>query len=108
EKISIEEFKKLKILIGKIVKAEKIKNSKNLIAMEIDLGEYGIKSCVAGIGNYYSNEELIGKNIVVLANIEPTMIFGIKSEVMLLAAEGGGKLSIIIPEKEVPLGSSVK
>ncbi|MCS7098411.1 MAG: methionine--tRNA ligase [Candidatus Methanomethyliaceae archaeon] len=108
EKISIEDFKKLKILTAKIVKAVKIENSNNLISMEIDLGEYGLKSCVAGIGNQYSPEELIGRNVIVLANIEPATIFGIKSEVMILAAEGGGKISIITPDKDVPAGSIVK
>jgi len=108
ELISIDEFKKVKISIGKIIKAEMIKESKDLISLKIDVGEYGIKSCIAKIGKYYKPEELIGKKVAILLNIQPITIFNIKSEVMLLAAEGENKISLLIPDKEVPQGSDVK
>jgi methionyl-tRNA synthetase len=107
-KVKIEEFKKSRVAIGEVVKAERVKGSKDLLHLFIDLGEYGTKSCVAGLAKYYSPEELLHKKIAVLANVEPTTLFGIKSEVMLLAAEGEDKVSLLVLDRDVPSGSGVR
>lgn len=108
DRISIEEFKKSKIGIGEIVSAERIKGSRDLLHLEIDLGEFGIRSCVAGIAKYYAPDELLHKRVAVLMNVQPTTLFGFKSEVMILAADGEEKVALLSPDKAVPSGSQVR
>jgi len=107
-RIKMDDFKKAKIAVGEVVKAEKIKGARDLLHLEVDLGEYGVKSCVAGVAKYYSPEELLKKRIAVLANIEPSVLFGVKSEVMILAAEGEDNVSVLVPDKAVQPGSGVR
>jgi len=107
-RIKIEDFKKAKITIGEVVKAERVKGSRDLLHLEVDLGEFGRKSCVAGVAKYYTPEELVKKKIAVLTNIEPAMLFGLKSEVMLLAAESEDTVSLLSPDRAVPPGSGVR
>lgn len=104
--ISFEEFKKLDIRIGKITKAERIRRSNKLILLEVDLGSEK-RQLVAGLAPYYAPEELVGKEIVVLANLEPKVFMGYKSQGMLLAAVVDGKPVLLQPEKEVPPGARV-
>jgi methionyl-tRNA synthetase len=108
ERIKIDDFKKAKIAIGEVVKAERIKGARDLLHLQIDLGEYGIRSCVAGIAKYYSPEELLHKKIAVLANVEKATLFGLKSEVMILCAEGEDNISLLLPERGVPPGSGIR
>jgi methionyl-tRNA synthetase len=107
-RIKIEDFKKAKIAIGEVVKVEHVKGSRDLLHLEVDLGEFGRKSCVAGIAKYYSPEELLKKKIAVLTNIEPATLFGLKSEVMLLAAESEDTVSLLSPDRAVPPGSNIR
>jgi methionyl-tRNA synthetase len=107
-RIKMDDFKKAKIAIGEVMKAERIKGSRDLLHLDVDLGEYGVRSCVAGLAKYYSPEELLKKKIAVLMNIEVSTLFGVKSEVMLLAAEGEEKVSVLVPDKLVPPGSGVR
>ncbi len=105
--VSIEEFGKLDIRIGKIVQAEKIKGSKKLMKLKIDIGGE-VRQAVAGISETYGEEELVGKLVVVLANIKPAKIMGVESEVMALAADVDGKAILLVPEKEVSPGAKVR
>ena len=107
-RVKIEEFKKSRIAVGEVVKAERVKGSRDLLHLYVDLGEFGTKSCVAGLAKYYSPEELIHKKIAVLVNVEQATLFGIKSEVMLLAAEGEDKVSLLVLDRDVPSGSGVR
>lgn len=107
EKISIEDFSKIDLRVGKIVKAEHVPKSKNLLKLTIDIGGGNLKTAVAGIAKYYRAEELEGQNIVVVTNLKPRKIFGIESEVMILAAQDGEKVVFIQPEKPVSPGSKV-
>ncbi|MCQ5376739.1 MAG: methionine--tRNA ligase [Candidatus Methanomethylicia archaeon] len=107
-RVKFDDFKKLKVAIGEVVKAERVKGSKDLLQLHVDIGEYGTRSCVAGIAKYYAPEELLKKRIAVLINLEPATIFGIKSEVMILAAEGEEKVSVLVPDRQVPPGSGVR
>ncbi|MGC8936015.1 MAG: methionine--tRNA ligase [Candidatus Methanomethylicaceae archaeon] len=107
-RVKIEDFARIKIAIGEIIKAEPVKGSKDLMFLEVDVGEYGTRQCVAGIAKYYSPQELVKKKVAVLINIEPITLFGIKSEVMLLAAEGGDKVSLLVPDRVVPPGSGIR
>ena len=106
ETISFEEFKRLDLRVGKILKVEKIKGTRKLYLLEVDLGSEK-RQLVAGLAEYYTPEELLGKEIVVVANLEPKKIRGYWSQGMLLAADVDGKPVILVPEKEVPPGSKI-
>lgn len=107
DKITFEDFKKLDIRIGKILSAEKVEGTDKLIKLEVDLGEEK-RQLVAGIAKFYEAENLIGKQIPILANLEPRIIRGIESQGMILAASSEGDCVLICPEKEIPSGSKVK
>jgi len=104
--IKFEDFKKLDLRVGKIVEAEKVEGSEKLIKLKVDIGEEE-RQLVAGIGKNYSPEDLIEKEIIVLANLEPKVLFGIESQGMLLAAEDGENIALLMPDKEVKPGSRV-
>jgi len=108
EEISIEEFERLDIRVGKVLKAERVPCSRKLIRLEVDLGEKGLRQLVAGIAGYYEPEELVGMNIVVLANLKPKKIMGIESRGMLLAADIGGRPVLLTVAEDVPPGTKVR
>jgi len=107
--ISYEYFSKIQLKTAKILEAEKIKKSKKLVKLNIDIGDER-RQIVAGIGEHYSPEELVGKTIVVVTNLEPAKLMGVESEGMLLAAstEDGSKLTLITTLADIPPGSRVK
>jgi len=104
--ISFEDFKKIELKIGKILKAEKIEGSDKLLLLEVDLGNEK-RQIVAGIGKKYESSSLVGKNVVVVANLEPKKLMGYESQGMILAADRGGEPVLLVPEEEVEPGSSV-
>jgi len=106
--ITFEEFSRLDMRVGKIVKAESVSKSKSLVKLKIDIGGGELKQAVAGIARHYKPEQLEGKSIAVLANLQPKRIFGLDSEVMILAAEDNKAISIILPDKSVKAGSKIK
>ncbi len=110
EKVSIEHFRKLDIRVGKIVAAEDVKNSKKLLRLEVDIGEEKPRQILAGIKEWYRPEELIGKYVVVLANLKPRKMLGLESQGMLLMAEEeeGKKPIFLVPEEPVKPGSKVR
>lgn len=105
--IDIKEFERLDIRVGKIVKAERVPRTTKLLRLEVDIGDE-VRQLVAGIANEYSPEELIGKFIIVLANLKPKVIRGIVSQGMLLAADVNGKPVLLTTDKPVPPGSKVR
>ncbi|RJS81158.1 methionine--tRNA ligase [Candidatus Bathyarchaeota archaeon] len=106
ELVSIEDFAKLDLRVGRIVEAEAIPKSRKLIKLTIDIGGE-FKQAVAGIAGEYGLEELKGKEVAVLVNLKPKTIFGVKSEVMILASQDDEKLSLIVPDREVKTGSKI-
>ena len=104
--LPIEAFQQWDLRVARVLSAERVPKSKKLIRMEIDLGEK--RQLVAGIGQDYAPEEMIGKSIVVVANLQPTKLMGIESQAMLLAANDGEHLKIVVPEGEVLSGAKVK
>jgi len=105
--VDFEDFQKIDLRVGKIIKAEKIEKSEKLLKLVVDLGNEK-RQLVAGIGKFYKPEELVGKEIVTVTNLEPKKIIGIESQGMLLAADKNGEPVILIPEKEVPPGTKVR
>lgn len=109
--IEYSDFAKIQLRTAKILEAEKVKKSKKLIRLKVDLGGGEIRQIVAGIGEHYQPESLLGKNIIVVANLTPTKLLGIESQGMLLAAstEDNTKLSLLtILDNDFPPGSIVK
>jgi methionyl-tRNA synthetase len=106
ETLSFEEFQKWDLRVAKVLTAERVPKSKKLIKLEVDLGEK--RTLVAGIGQDYTPEELLGKEIVVVANLVPTQLMGVESRAMLLAARDDKGLRLVIPEEEVDPGTQVK
>lgn len=106
--VSYEEFSKMDLRIGKIVKAEPVPHSRNLIKLSIDVGKGEIKQGVAGIAHIYSSNELEGKQVAVINNLQPKRVFGVQSDVMILAAEDEATISLLVPERPVKIGSQIK
>jgi methionyl-tRNA synthetase len=105
ETIPFEEFCKLDIRTGKVISAEKVPKSGKLLKLQVDIGGE-IRQIVAGMAQFYPPEEMTGKNVVVVVNLQPAKIFGIESNGMILAA--GDTASLLIPEKEVPPGTKIR
>jgi methionyl-tRNA synthetase len=107
KKISFDEFSKLDIRVAEIIDIENIKGSDKLYKLKINVGGT-YKQIVAGVAEQYEKEDLKGKKIAVIVNLEPAVIRGEKSEGMLLAALDGDTISILTPDnKDVPAGSKV-
>ncbi|MCX7913708.1 MAG: methionine--tRNA ligase subunit beta, partial [Thermodesulfovibrionales bacterium] len=105
--ITVEDFSKIELKIGKIISAQRVAKSDKLIKMTVDIGEE--RQIVAGIGKTYNPDELIGRKIVVVANLKPAKIFGIESYGMLLAAiDEEGNPCLLVPERDAKEGSKVK
>jgi methionyl-tRNA synthetase len=106
--ISLEDFKKIDLRVAKILQAERVENSQKLIKLQVDLGEEEKRTIVAGIGEKYEPEELIGQLIVVVSNLEPKEIKGIKSEGMLLAVDSKNGPVLIVPLEQVFVGEKIR
>lgn len=107
ETITIEDFKRVQIRVATIRSAEPIPNATKLYKLTIDLGTE-TRTIVAGIAETYTPDELVGRQIAVLVNLQPAVIRGIVSEGMLLAADVEGKAILLSPDKPVPEGSIVR
>jgi len=105
--IKIDDFKKLEFKVAKIVEVNDHPNADKLYLVKVDLGD-SQRQLVAGIKSSYSKEELIGKQAIILTNIEPAKLRGEESQGMLLAATDNSGIRIVTTDKEVKLGSTVK
>jgi methionyl-tRNA synthetase len=106
ELISFQEFQRLDLRIGTIKKAEAIPDSKKLIKLIVDIGQE--RTVVAGIVGHYSEKDLLGKQVVLVANLEPAKLMGVESEGMVLAAEDESGVHLVIPDVSTTPGSEVK
>ena len=106
--IDIEEFGRLKLVVGTVQAADRVPNSKKLVRIEVDLGEGTPRQVVAGIGSQYAPEQLVGRQIVVVANLKPAKLMGVESRGMLLAASADGVPYLLNVDAKVPNGTAVK
>jgi len=106
ELISFQDFQRLDLRIGTIKKAELIPKAKKLIKLIVDMGEE--RTIVAGIAGHYSVDDLVGRQVVLLANLEPIKLMGVKSVGMVLAAEDGSGVHLLAPDVNTLPGSRVK
>lgn len=114
--INYDEFSKVELKVAKVLSAERVEGSDKLLKLQVDLGSEQ-RQIVAGIGKSYEPEQITGKSIVIVANLEPRQLMGLKSQGMLLAAspepvEGAASSDagpvVLVPDREVPPGSGVK
>lgn len=105
--ITFDDFKKLELRVALIESAEPHPNADRLYVLKVKVGEER-KTIVAGIRAHYGADELTGKKIVIVNNLEPTVLRGVESQGMLLAASDGQNLSLVTPERLVEDGGNVK
>jgi methionyl-tRNA synthetase len=106
--ITIDKFFETELKVGTIQAAERVPKSEKLIKLAIDLGEETPRQIVAGIGLAYPPEDLVGKQVTVVANLQPAKLMGIESQGMVLAASIDGKPVLLHPDTQVPAGTKVK
>ncbi len=105
--ITIGDFAKVELKIGKVLSAERVKKSDKLIKLQVNTGEE--RQIVAGLGKAYTPEDLVGKKIVVATNLQPAKLMGVESNGMILAATGSDGVPVILmPEKDVEEGAKIK
>ena len=106
--ITFDDFGKVQLRVAQILEAEKLEKSEKLIRLQVDVGPLGKRQIVAGIAKYYKAEELIGRKIVIVANLKPAKLMGHESKGMLLAAsDDDGHLELVSVGPLIALGSSV-
>jgi len=120
--INFKEFQKVDLRVAKVITAEKVEGSEKLLKLQVDLGPSTRTSSepqpnssgrekrqiMAGIAQFYKPEDLTGKEIVIVANLEPRTVFGLESNGMLLAADDSGKPVLLILDKEVSPGTKIR
>jgi len=106
--VSIDDFGKVELKVGRIVSVEDIPAARNpMYKLMVNFGEV-TKQCVAGIKSYYTKDELIDKMVVAVVNLQPKNVAGVVSECMILAAYNDVTLSLISPQKDLPPGTNVR
>ncbi len=104
--MTYDDFAKLDLRVGRVISAEKMENAEKLLKLIVKIGEEQ-RTLVAGIAKSYAPPELIGKNIIVLVNLEPRVLKGIESQGMLLAAETSSGHVLLTTDRDAPDGSKV-
>jgi len=106
--VSIETFALLDIRAGRIVEVDDIPQArKPIYKLRIDFGPLGMKQCAAGIKPYYSKEQLLGRQVAAIINLEPKSVAGVISECMMLASFTETDLALLRPDKDMPPGTKV-
>lgn len=106
--VTLQTFSQLDIRVGKILTVDDIPQArKPLYKLTVDFGPMGIKQCAGGIKAYYTKDQLIGKLVVAIVNLEPKSIVGVTSECMMLTSFTETDLALLRPDKEMPLGTKV-
>lgn len=110
--ITIEDFAKIQLRVGKILTAEKVEKADKLLKFSVQIGD-DTRTIVSGIAKHYTPEEMLGKNVVVVYNLKPAKLRGIESQGMLLCAcfkkeDGSEEVVLVSPEKPVESGSVVR
>jgi methionyl-tRNA synthetase len=104
--MTIDEFHEMDLRVAKILAAERVEGSEKLLKLSVDIGEP--RQILSGIAKSYAPEDLVGREVVIIANLEPRMMMGMESQGMILAAHGeNGEPVILMVEKEVPPGAKI-
>jgi methionyl-tRNA synthetase len=106
-RIAIDEFQKVDLRVALVLTAEAVPKSRKLLKLRVSLGTEE-RTILAGIAEHYAPADLVGKKLVVVANLAPAKLMGIESQGMVLAGEGGQGLAVVTPERDLPPGAKVK
>jgi methionyl-tRNA synthetase len=106
--ITIDDFTKVELRLGLVVSAEPVPKSKKLLKLQVDIGEATPRQILAGIAEHYTAEGLVGKKLVIVANLAPRAMMGQESHGMVLAASDADGLSVLGVEKDIKPGVRVK
>ena len=104
---TIEEFRKIELIVARIKEVKEHSNADRLYVVQVDTGK-DVRQVVAGIRKAYTPEQLVGRRVILVANLEPAVIRGETSNGMLLAASDENGMALLMPDKDVALGSVVK
>ena len=108
EEITIDDFAKVDLRVAKVLECEKVKKSKKLLCLQLDDGMGG-RQVVSGIARWYKPEDLIGKKVIIVANLKPVKLCGVESNGMICAADTpDGAASVILPDQSLPCGSKIR
>jgi methionyl-tRNA synthetase len=110
EEVDIDLFARVKLRTATIEAVESVPKSKKLYRIQLDVGELGKRQIVSGIAQHYTPDQLIGRQIVIVANLKPAKLMGVESQGMLLAAstDCDGTLALLTPDKPIVSGSRVR
>ncbi len=103
--INIDDFRKVELKVARVLSAERVEGSDKLLKLKVTIGDEE-RQIIGGIGKKYDPETLVGKEIIIVANLEPRQLMGLESQGMLLAANDDGPV-LLTPEKEVEPGSRI-
>jgi len=106
--VSYDDFAKLDIRVAKIIATEPIEGKSRIIKGRIDLGNDDLRDVIIGGAQYYQPEDMVGKTVIVIANLEPKKMAGVESNAMLLAADVDDKPFWLTVNEDIPLGSPIK
>ena len=107
EQITVDDFAKVELRVGKVLTCEKIEKSKKLLKLTVDLG-YEKRTVVSGIAEFYSPEDMLGKKIVLVANLKPAKLCGVESQGMILCSDDGEKVIVVSPDENAQVGSRIR
>ena len=107
QKIPITDFQKVDLRVAEVLAAERVPKSKKLLKLSIRVGEE-TRTLVAGVAEHYEPGDLVGRKVVIVANLQPATLMGVESNGMVLAAEHGGTLSLLTLDRDLPSGAKVK
>lgn len=106
--ITIDDFAKVELKVGTVLAAEEVIESEKLLKLKVDLGEKTPRQILAGVKQWYSPEDFMGKQVIIVANLEPKVMMGLESQGMMLAADSeDGPIFLSVP-KEVPAGTKIR
>jgi methionyl-tRNA synthetase len=104
--VSIDDFAKLDLRVAKVISCEKVKKSSKLLKLQLDIG-IETRQVVSGIAKYYTPDELVGKKVIMIANLKPAKLMGIESQGMILAASNENQLVLATIDKDIPVGTKL-
>ena len=108
KRISFDKFLQTELRVARVVEASRVEGTDKLMQLQLDVGDLGPRQIVAGIAEAYEAEALVGKRIVIVANLKPARIRGVESNGMLLAADLDGKPIVATFDEDVPPGTLVR
>ena len=104
--VTIDEFFKTQLKVAKVIACEKVEKADKLLKLTLDVGGQ-TRTVVSGIAKHYTPEEMVGKSVVLVANLKPAKLRGIESQGMILCASEGDKLTLVTPESAIASGAEV-